>query len=72
MGFETEDQKIDVYTAAWCVDLRLDDDDDDDEEHEEEEEKAGRALPCWRAMNALAWSIAISTMMTPRSASTAA
>jgi ATP-dependent Clp protease protease subunit len=41
MTYETEDQKIDLSTAAGPGDGRLDDDDEDDEEEEtEEEEKA--------------------------------
>jgi ATP-dependent Clp protease protease subunit len=39
MPFDTEDQKIALYTTAGPEDIRLDDDDDDDEEGEEEEEK---------------------------------
>jgi ATP-dependent Clp protease protease subunit len=44
MRCETEDQKLDLYTAARPDDIVLDDEDDEEEEEEEEEkeEKAGR------------------------------
>ena len=46
MKFDTENQKIDLSTAAGQGDIRLDDDDDDDDDdeegEEEKEEKAGQ------------------------------
>jgi ATP-dependent Clp protease protease subunit len=43
MKFDTENQKIDLSTAAGQADMRLDDDDDDEDgEEEEKEEKGGQ------------------------------